>query len=173
MGRPDSESLVGTGRGRGFTAAEQTLHPRAPRTPHSEACGLGQWTVQPAHGLHPSALGGFCPPHPAWKAGGPSAGLDWGADRSGDPAGCGQGRPGTGDLPGPPLRRASCNPAAPRGRRRPPRPRGAEPRLWGTRAPSTARRACPGGPGPGPGLRGPLTLLSQSLSHCTPRPSAG
>lgn len=31
MGRLDSESLVGTGRGRGFTAAEQTLHPRAIR----------------------------------------------------------------------------------------------------------------------------------------------
>lgn len=39
--------------------------------------------------------------------------------------------------------------------------------------PRTAWSTCPGGPRPSPGLRGPLTLLSQSLNHCTVCPSAG
>ena len=95
MGHLDSESLAGTGRGRGFTAAEQTLHPRAPRSSRPRA---GQSRKQG-------------PPGPAAEP--------W-------------------ELPSSSTQRL----------KEVPRPRGAEPRLWGTGAPQHSSEDLPRGTRP-------------------------
>lgn len=122
--------------------------------PRVEASGLGQCHQGGVHqassqtsSQRPRRL---LPASPPWKAGGCLAGLDWGVDRSGDPAGHGQGRLEARDLPVPAADAVGAViPQRPKAEEGPPDREGQNPGCGARGPPAQLGGPALGGPDPG------------------------